>query len=85
MALVSSVIGGSVKRKAARQIDPTYLDRAFKIPRDQVGDNLDSIAISLHQALDSWRYRNGPAEDVALCVDALIALWTTVEERTHGH
>lgn len=74
-----------MKHKVAREIDPSYLTRASQIPKEQVGDNLESIAISLHQALDSWRYRNGPAEDVALCVDALLALWTVVERRSNGN
>lgn len=65
-----------------RRIDLRYLDRAQKIDKSQVPEHLDSIAISLHQALDSWRYRNGPIEDVSMCVDALVALWSVVEQRS---
>lgn len=58
-----------------------YIKRAEQIAPAQVGEHLDSIAISLHRALDNWRHHEGPAEDVTLCVDALAALWSVVETR----
>lgn len=67
---------------AFRFIDLSYMRRASSLDRSQVPEHLDSIAISLHQALDSWRYHNGPEEDVTLCVDALVALWSVVEQRS---
>ena len=85
MTLVEYETGEMVKPKVARQIDPGYLKRASSIPQEQVSANLESIAISLHQALDAWRYRNAPHEDVAMCLDALIALWTVVERSPDGY
>jgi hypothetical protein len=66
---------------ALRKIDMRYMKRAEKVPTSDVGEHLDSIAISLHRALDSWRHSDGSIEDVTLCVDALVALWSVVESR----
>ena len=66
---------------ALRKIDLRYMQRAEAIPDGSVGEHMDSIAISLHRALDDWRHNDGPAEDVALCVDALVALWSVIETR----
>lgn len=65
----------------ARKIDPAYVKRAKGIDPSSAPDHLDSIAVTLHQAIDSWRFHNGPAEDVSLCVDALVALWSVMENR----
>jgi len=64
-----------------REIDPEYLRRAEGIDPRQVPEHLESIAISLHQALDAWRYHNSGTEDVTLCIDAFVALWSVVEQR----
>lgn len=66
---------------ALRKIDLNYIKRAEKLPEGSVGEHLDSIAMSLHRSLDSWRYSDGPVEDVTMCVDALVALWSVVENR----
>lgn len=70
-----------MKDVALRQIDMRYMKRAEKVPESSVGEHLDSIAISLHRALDDWRHNDGGTEDVTLCVDALVALWSVVESR----
>lgn len=72
-----------MKDFAVRKIDPAYIKRARGIDGHQVPEHLDSIAVSLHQALDAWRFHNGSSEDVSLCVDALVALWSVVESREH--
>lgn len=64
-----------------RTIDVKYMKRAEGIDPRQVPDHLDSVAVSLHQAIDAWRFHDGPAEDVTLCVDALVALWSVTEQR----
>lgn len=66
---------------ALRKIDFRYMQRAEAIPDGSVGEHMDSIAISLHRALDDWRHNDGPVEDVTLCVDALVALWSVIETR----
>jgi len=66
---------------AARKFDLRYAQRAAKVAPGHIPDHLDSIAVSLHQALDSWRYHNGDIADVALCLDAFVALWSVVEQR----
>lgn len=66
---------------AVREIDPAYLKRARSIDPHMAGDHMESIAISLHQAIDAWRFRDGPHEDVTLCVDAMAALWSVIEDR----
>jgi len=64
-----------------RQINPSYIKRAESIHPSDAPAHLDSIAISLHQALDNWRHNGGPADEVTLCIDAMVALWTVVERR----
>jgi hypothetical protein len=66
---------------ALRKIDMGYLRRAEQIPTSSVAEHLDSIAISLHRSLDAWRHNDGPVEDVTMCIDALVALWSVVESR----
>lgn len=72
-----------MKDFAVRKIDPAYIQRARGIDGQNIPDHLDSIAVSLHQALDAWRFHNGSGEDVSLCIDALVALWSVVESRQH--
>lgn len=69
--------------KIAREINPSHLKRADSVDNSQAGSYMDSIAMSLHQAIDAWRYNNGPMEDVSLCVDALVAMWTSIERRSN--
>ena len=64
-----------------REIDPAYLKRAESISPSSIPDHLESIAISLHQALDGWRYHDAGTDDVTLCLDAFAALWSVVESR----
>lgn len=70
-----------MKTKLSRDIDPAHYKRANSVPSSEVGSYMDSIAVSLHQSLDAWRYHNGSIDDVTLCVDALVALWTSIENR----
>lgn len=64
-----------------RSIDPAYVKRAEAIDSQQLREYLDSSIVSLHQAVDSWRFRKGPQEDVTLCLDAIIAMWSVLERR----
>ena len=73
----------AVNPKAYRAIDSQYLRRAEKVPPHEVGTYLDSICVSLHQAVDAWRFHEGSPDEVTLCVDALVALWS-VEENRHA-
>lgn len=66
---------------SSREINPSYIRRAESVSSADAPAHLDSIAISLHQALDNWRYNGGPKDEVTLCLDAMVALWTVVERR----
>ena len=66
-----------------RVIDPQYLKRAESVHPTEVGTYLDSICVSLHQAVDAYRFHDGSPDEVTLCVDALVALWS-VEENRHA-
>ena len=66
---------------AVRKIDLAYMKRARSLEPHMTGDHMESIAIALHQALDNWRFHDGPSEDVTLCVDAMVALWSVIEDR----
>lgn len=65
----------------SRKIDYNYLKRASQISRSDAPHYLDSIVVSLHRAVDDWRYNDGEISDVSMCVDALSALWSTIEGR----
>lgn len=69
--------------EVSRKINEDYLRRANKVRDDQIGPYLESIVISLHAALDDWRYNNAPPDEVTTCVDALVAMWSSVEGRYH--
>ena len=66
----------------SRKIDYNYFKRAEKIPSADAPHYLDSIVVSLHRAIDDWRYNDGDVGDVSMCVDALSALWSTIEDRS---
>jgi hypothetical protein len=61
--------------KIARAVNPAHVRRAQKVPSAEVPGFLDSTVVALHQALDHWRYHNGPEEEVDLAIDAFLALW----------
>lgn len=69
--------------EVSRRVNPDYLRRANKISNEQVGAYMESIVISLHAALDDWRYNAAPTDEVTTCVDALVAMWSSVESRSH--
>lgn len=64
-----------------RSIDPNHLKRASKVEDQMVGPYLDSIVLSLHSALDAWRFGKGPSSDVTLALDAFLALYTEADLR----
>jgi len=66
---------------AQRHIDPSYLKRAESVDTQQLREYLDSSVVALHQAVDQWRYHKGQPEDVNLCLDAIIAMWSVLESR----
>lgn len=65
----------------SRDIDPAYVKRAESIDSQQLREYLDSSIVALHQSVDSWRFHKGQPEDVALCLDAIIAMWNVLESR----
>lgn len=69
--------------KISREINEDYLRRANKVRDNEVGPYMDSIVIALHSALDEWRYNDAPKDEVTTCVDALVAMWSSVESRSH--
>jgi hypothetical protein len=69
--------------EVARKINPDYLRRANRVSNEQIGSYMESIVISLHAALDDWRYNNAPTDEVTTCVDALVAMWSSVESRSN--
>lgn len=64
-----------------RSIDPAYVKRAEAIDNQQLREYLDSSIVALHQSVDAWRFHKGQQEDVALCLDAIIAMWNVLESR----
>jgi len=69
--------------EVSRRINPDYLRRANKVSNEQSGAYMESIVMSLHAALDDWRYNDAPTAEVTTCVDALVAMWSSVESRSH--
>jgi hypothetical protein len=69
--------------KITRDINGQYLKRADSVDTAQVGSYMESIAISLHEAIDNWRFHSAPVSEVSTYVDALVAMWTSVERRSH--
>lgn len=67
---------------ALRKVDPKYFQRAASLSPNDAVAHLDAAIMSLHVSLDQWRYHEGPAEEVSLCVDAVAALWTVIEQRS---
>ena len=66
---------------AIRTISPKAVQRAFSIPQSEVFSYMDSAVMSLHVALDQWKYNDGPLEEVSMCVDAITALWSAIEHK----
>jgi hypothetical protein len=69
--------------KITRDINGEYLKRADSVDSSQVGSYMESIAISLHEAIDNWRFHDAPVNEVSTYVDALVAMWTSIEMRSH--
>ena len=74
----------TMKNKLYREIKQDYLSRSLSVHPKDVGSYLDSTAVALHQSLDAWRFHGGPEDEVAMCIDALVALWTSVETRSNN-
>lgn len=64
-----------------RRITKTARQRASVINDHEIGPYMENALIALGQALDMWRYRGGPASEVALTLDVVMALWNEVELR----
>ena len=65
----------------SRKIDYAYYRRANSISMHDAPHQLDNVVMTLHRTLDDWRFSDGSPKDVAMCVDALSALWSSVEDR----
>lgn len=79
--MMRSKSGRGTNAQNSRKIKESYIRRAETISQYDAPAHLDSIVISLHQAIDNWRYHGAPSEEVSLCLDAFCALWTVVERR----
>ncbi len=64
-----------------RRISRTARQRASTLDTAQIGPYLDQTIMLLGQSVDQWRFKSGPASEVALALDALMALWNEVELR----
>jgi len=62
----------------------SYIRRAESISPHEAPAHLDSIVISLHQAIDAWRYHGAPYSQVDLCLDALWAMTDVICRREEG-
>ena len=62
--------------KVERTINPQHIERASKIEDRQIGPYLDQMVSELQLRVDTWRYKDGPPEDVDTVLDGILALWT---------
>jgi len=74
--------------KITRSIDPKAYERAQKLSNEQAVQYLDNSIMALGQSFDSWRGSSSldaatgnSAEELRMCVDAIVALWTELENR----
>ena len=74
--------------RVSRAIDPKAYDRATKLNNEQVVQYLDSSIMALGQSFDTWRSTTSldaatghAEEELRMCVDAIVALWTSLENR----
>lgn len=67
--------------KAARPMDPDHLRRAARVDDKLVGPYMDEILITMHQALDGWRFGKTGAEPLQTALAAFNALMTEAENR----
>lgn len=66
---------------SGRRITQTSRQRASTINDHEIGPYLEVLTIQFGQALDQWRFKSGPASEVALTLDTIMALWNEVELR----
>lgn len=64
-----------------RRITQTARRRASTINDREIGPYLEVLTIQFGQALDQWRFKEGPASEVAMQLDSIMALWNEVELR----
>jgi hypothetical protein len=64
-----------------RRITQTARRRASTLNNEEIGMYMDSALMQFGHALDQWRFKSGPAAEVALSLDVLMALWNEVEIR----
>lgn len=64
-----------------RRITQASRRRASTMNSEELASYMDNSLMSLGTALDQWRFKSGPASEVALSLDALMALWNEVELR----
>ena len=74
--------------KITRSIDPAAYKRAQKLSNEEAVRYLDNSVMALGQSFDTWRGSSSldaatgnAAEEVRMCVDAIVALWTELENR----
>lgn len=64
-----------------RRVTKEARRRASLIDDRTLGQYAETVVIQLGQAIDQWRYHSGPASEVAMNIDALMAIWNEVEIR----
>lgn len=66
---------------SGRRITKTARQRVSTLNSDEIGSYLDSSLMQFGAALDQWRFKKGPASEVSLSLDVIMALWNEVELR----
>lgn len=60
------------------------LPRIAKLSDSELLSWFDSAIMNLGSHFDSWRYHDGPSEEVDTVLTALNGLWSEIKEREDG-
>lgn len=68
--------------KVSRNIDPKAYSRAQMLDSPSLLQYFDHCVLALNSSFDRFRSaEEAPGEEVTMCVDAVVALWTEIENR----
>jgi hypothetical protein len=66
---------------SGRRITRAARQRASTLTDQEIAQYLEVLTIQFGMALDQWRYKSGPASEVAMQLDSIMALWNEIELR----